>query len=95
MVRVGPKQAENVVFVSSGTHGVEGFCGSGAQIDWLRGDRRLPRGTAMLVVHAINPHGFAWARRVTQLDRGLRRTFVAYVADRGVFVVPVADLPSP
>jgi len=32
---IGPKDAKSVLVLVSGTHGVEGFCGSGAQIDWL------------------------------------------------------------
>src|SRR5271163_1118173 len=32
----GPQRAEAVLVMISGTHGVEGFCGSGAQVDWLR-----------------------------------------------------------
>lgn len=74
----GPRNAEKVAVTLSATHGVEGFCGSGAQIDWLRGDRRLPRGTAMLVVHAINPHGFAWIRRVTEEGVDMNRNFVDF-----------------
>ena len=31
----GPTDAERVLVLISGTHGVEGYCGSGAQLDWL------------------------------------------------------------
>src|SRR5262245_61394676 len=63
----GPRNAPKVFVTVSGTHGVEGFCGSGAQLDWLkRGEmKRLPPDTAALLIHAINPYGFAWLRRVT------------------------------
>ena len=33
---IGPRDAQKVLVMLSATHGVEGFCGSGAQIDWLR-----------------------------------------------------------
>ena len=33
---VGPEGAPNVVVTVSGTHGVEGFYGSGCQTGWLR-----------------------------------------------------------
>ena len=33
---IGPADARAVVVLVSGTHGVEGHCGSGAQVDWLR-----------------------------------------------------------
>ena len=54
---IGPRDAERVLVMLSGTHGVEGFCGSGAQVDWLtRGEwANLPAGTAAMLVHAVNP----------------------------------------
>src|SRR6185503_11175996 len=63
--RVGPADAENMLVLISSTHGVEGHCGSGAQIAWLAtgGADKLPRETGALIVHAINPYGFAWTRR--------------------------------
>src|SRR5688572_14398733 len=36
VVRDGPADAANVLLVSSGCHGVEGFCGSGIQVAMLR-----------------------------------------------------------
>src|SRR5205085_1839656 len=61
---IGPRDAEAALVLISATHGVEGFCGSGAQVDWLRREewRALPAGTAVLIIHAINPYGFAWLR---------------------------------
>ena len=38
----------------------------------------LPRDTALLAVHAINPHGFAWLRRVTEENCDLNRNFVDF-----------------
>ncbi|MGH7004270.1 MAG: M14 family metallopeptidase, partial [Alphaproteobacteria bacterium] len=77
VVRIGPKEAENVIFVSSGTHGVEGFCGSGAQVGWLRNGvhKDLPKNTALVLIHAINPHGFAHERRVNEDNVDLNRNF--------------------
>ena len=75
---VGPAGAARVLVLVSATHGVEGFCGSGAQIDWLGGARELPDDTALLLVHAINPHGFAWMRRVTEENVDLNRNFVDF-----------------
>ncbi len=74
----GPRDAANVLVLISATHGVEGFCGSGAQIDWLTGGgpKCLPRDTGVLVIHAINPYGFAWLRRVTEDGVDLNRNFV-------------------
>ena len=76
----GPRDAERVLVTLSGTHGVEGFCGSGAQVDFLRrGEvRRLPAGVAMMMVHAINPYGFAWLRRVTEDNVDLNRNWIDF-----------------
>ena len=66
----GPHDAERVLVMLSGTHGVEGFCGSGAQVHWLRrGEaKRLPSGVAVMMLHAVNPYGFAWSRRTTSIS---------------------------
>jgi len=76
----GPKDAARVLVMISGTHGVEGYCGSGAQIDWLRRGEltRLPAETAVLMIHAINPYGFAWNRRVTHENVDLNRNWIDF-----------------
>lgn len=76
----GPVAAEAVLVLLSGTHGVEGFCGSGAQVAALkRGEfRRLPGGVAVMMVHAVNPYGFAWLRRVTHENIDLNRNWIDF-----------------
>jgi hypothetical protein len=78
----GARDAEAVLVMISGTHGVEGFCGSGAQVDWLRRGEasRLPNGVAVLMIHAINPYGFAWLRRVTHENIDLNRNWIDFGA---------------
>lgn len=77
VARFGPAPAETVIFVSSGTHGVEGFCGSGAQVGMLRNGlhKELPKNTALVLIHGINPHGFAHERRVNENNVDLNRNF--------------------
>lgn len=75
----GPAGADKLLIVSSGCHGVEGFCGSGVQVAALhdtawRGHAR-ERGVAVLYVHALNPYGFSHLRRVTQENVDLNRNF--------------------
>ncbi|MEI6643256.1 MAG: M14 family metallopeptidase [Novosphingobium sp.] len=79
---LGPKTAPHVLVTISGTHGVEGFAGSGAQVDALRriAGSSLPADVAVLMVHAINPHGFAWARRVTEDNIDLNRNWIDFTA---------------
>ncbi|MCW5770006.1 MAG: M14 family metallopeptidase [Rhodospirillaceae bacterium] len=77
VVRIGAKDADTVVFASSGTHGVEGFCGSGVQVGWLLNGvyKEVPKGVALVLIHAINPHGFAHERRVNEDNVDLNRNF--------------------
>lgn len=78
----GPPDAEAVLVTISGTHGVEGFAGSACQTHWLRQGwpGRLPRGVAVLMIHAVNPYGFAWLRRVTQENVDLNRNWIDFAA---------------
>lgn len=77
---LGPTDASRVMVMISGTHGVEGFCGSGAQVDWLTRAEPLPADTAVLLIHAINPYGFAWLRRVTHENVDLNRNWIDFAA---------------
>lgn len=98
--RFGPADAANMLVLISSTHGVEGHCGSGAQIAWLRtgGPAKLPKDTGALIVHAINPYGFAWTRRVTEDNVDLNRNFVdhdkAYPKNDGYAALAHALLPK-
>lgn len=81
---LGPKDASRLLFAQSGTHGAEGFCGSGIETGWLESGlfTQLPADTAVLLVHAINPYGFAWVRRVTEDNIDLNRNFVDHTQSR-------------
>ena len=74
---VGADNADSIIIVVSGTHGVEGYCGSAAQRWWL--DERaasVPDGVRVVIVHALNPVGFSWVRRVNEDNVDLNRNFV-------------------
>ena len=75
---LGPVDATTVLVLSSGTHGVEGFCGSALQTAFLheRVHERLPPDTRLVMIHAINPYGFAWLRRFNEGNVDLNRNFV-------------------
>jgi len=75
---LGPKSATKVVFAVSGTHGVEGYCGSACQLSLLAGGLigTAPADTAFLLVHALNPYGFAYERRVNEDNVDLNRNFI-------------------
>jgi hypothetical protein len=83
LVRQGRRDARRVLIISSACHGVEGFCGSGIQTallsepEWLAAvEAAAASDIAVLYIHALNPHGFSWLRRVTQEGVDLNRNFV-------------------
>ena len=78
----GDANAENLLIVSSACHGVEGHCGSGVQVfalhdaEWR--EKARAQGVAVLYVHALNPHGFSYGRRVTHENVDLNRNFIDF-----------------
>jgi len=107
VARVGRLDAPALLVVSSGTHGVEGFCGSGIQVALLQDDavtRALERaGCELALVHAVNPYGFAHVRRVNENNVDLNRNFRDFsvpippnpaYAEVHEFIVPTAWPPG-
>jgi hypothetical protein len=78
---IGPRDAPRVLVILSGTHGIEGYQGSAAQLGTLhQRARHLPDGCAMLLVHGVNPYGFAWNRRVNEDNITPTLTYVSALA---------------
>jgi len=78
---LGPEAPERLLVVSSGIHGVEGFAGSALQLQLLREQLAgplLPRDAGLLLIHAVNPYGFAALRRVNESNVDLNRNFVRH-----------------
>lgn len=73
-------EAHTVVLLNSGVHGVEGHAGNGLQQLLVAGGRpaSLPKGVALVLVHAVNPYGFAWSRRVDHANVDVNRNFLDY-----------------
>ena len=65
---LGPADASRLMIVVSGTHGAEGFCGSGIQVGWLAANCPLPADTAILFIHAVNPYRLPARSRVRSPD---------------------------
>ncbi len=76
----GDRAAKRALMLISGTHGVEGYFGSGVQTGLLRDGiaKRVPKGVKLIVLHALNPFGFAWDRRVNEDNADINRNFVDY-----------------
>lgn len=69
------KDSINLIILSSGVHGVEGFVGHAAQQLFVREflTPDLVENTGVLLVHGVNPYGFKYARRVTENNVDMNR----------------------
>ncbi|MEZ5375978.1 MAG: DUF2817 domain-containing protein [Acidimicrobiales bacterium] len=77
VAEVGPEETDNAIVVVSGTHGVEGYLGSALQRHHLETyDRDRTGGPVLVFVHALNPYGFSWVRRVNEDNVDLNRNFI-------------------
>ncbi|MEM9201415.1 MAG: M14 family metallopeptidase [Actinomycetota bacterium] len=77
----GPADAEHRLLVVSGTHGVEGYCGSALQVHWLTHHAATrPDDVRIVMLHALNPYGFSWVRRVNESNIDLNRNFIDFSA---------------
>ena len=106
----GRGDADALLLITSGTHGVEGFCGSGCQVALLGDDAFAAdvdvAGVAVALVHAITPYGFSHLRRTNEDNVDLNRNFAlepggfdpainrAYDKIAG-FLNPARPLPAP
>ena len=83
-VWLGAEDAAKVVVLIAGTHGVEGFAGSAIETDMLGllagGHLVLPTNTALLIIHALTPWGYAWLRRCDADGVDLNRNVVDFSA---------------
>ena len=85
VARVGPAVARKLLVLVSGTHGIEGYAGSGCHTGWLAArlfGHQAGADTAVLLVHAINPFGFAWGRRTNEDNVDLNRNFIDHAQPR-------------
>lgn len=76
---IGDPGWSRALIASSGTHGVEGFCGSGCQLALLQDDVLLGqlerRKVAVILIHAVNPFGFSHLHRTNEDNVDLNRNF--------------------
>jgi len=74
----GHRRATRRALFVSGTHGQEGFSGSAVQIGWMKtgGPSKLPADLGVVLVHGLNPYGFAHFTRTTENNVDLNRNFI-------------------
>lgn len=81
VARTGPRKPRRLLAVLSGMHGVEGHAGSALQRQLMADDLptlQVPDDTAVLLIHAANPFGYAWHRRWNEDNVDLNRNFVDF-----------------
>lgn len=78
---IGKPTDKNLVVIISGIHGAESFATTAVQHFFLseRAESFAKKNISVLLVHAMNPYGFKYGRRVTENNIDLNRNF--YVAD--------------
>jgi hypothetical protein len=55
---------------------VEGYFGSGVMTGLLRSGAAPPSDARLVMIHALNPFGFAWNRRVNEDNVDINRSFI-------------------
>jgi hypothetical protein len=76
----GELTANKVLLLISGTHGVEGYCGSGIQVGSIRTGWHLQADSnvAIAMIHGLNPHGMSHLRRVNEDGVDINRNFIDF-----------------
>ena len=77
---LGPDHAGKRFIISSGVHGVEGYCGSALQVALLESSllKSCANEIQFILVHALNPYGFSHHRRTTEDNVDLNRNFLDF-----------------
>lgn len=67
---------KKLLILVSGTHGVEGYIGSAAQLIFIKEYLKKLKKTDVLIIHSLNPYGFKHDRRVNENNVDLNRNSV-------------------
>lgn len=79
VARIGERAASRLLVISSGLHGVDGYVGAAVQARLLEdelGGWSPPAGFALVLVHALEPAGYAWTRRADPENIVLERNLL-------------------
>ncbi len=84
VAKIGSPNPDWAVVVSSGVHGVEGFCGSAIQLAWLsrvNAGQFVGQNALVILIHGLNPYGFKMLRRTNEDNIDLNRNFLRADSD--------------
>lgn len=73
----GTEKPNNILLHTSGLHGVEGFAGSAIQVALLNNLPTVPKDSALVLIHCLNPYGMDFLRRYNESNVDLNRNFLA------------------
>ena len=76
----GDLAAKKVLISISGTHGVEGYCGSGIQVGSIKTGwhKQADKDVAIVMIHGLNPYGMSHLRRVNEDGVDINRNFINF-----------------
>lgn len=76
--QLGAPDAPCALVVISGTHGPEGYCGSGVQTGLLASGQAVEwaKSIRVILIHAHNAYGFAWDSRFNEDNIDLNRNYI-------------------
>lgn len=74
----GDPGAPNVLLTMCGTHGLEGSSGSATFLQWIDNEEylRLPEKVAVIMVHGVNPYGWAYDSRTNEDNIDINRNCI-------------------
>ena len=95
----GNLTAPKVLITISGTHGVEGYCGSGIQVGSIKTEWHLQadEDVAIVMIHGLNPYGMSHLRRVNEDGVDINRNFIDFEQPlpKNVFYDDLAEVIIP
>ena len=71
------RESKKLIIMTSGVHGIEGFTGSAVQQYFMTKmlSGKILGNMGVLLIHAVNPYGFKYERRVSENNVDMNRNF--------------------
>jgi hypothetical protein len=78
VAQFGNRKAKKILIYVSGCHGPEAYTGSALQVEWAgqHNWEQLDPEVSVILIHALNPFGFAWGTRTNEDLVDVNRNFI-------------------